>query len=91
MSRRSREERKEILSRAIARQLAKGNRRVESQTDNNAVIVAGKPVNDIFHLTLTGLTLGLWAVVWGASESLGGEKREMITIDEYGNTLVQKL
>lgn len=83
--------RKEAMGRAVAAQLAQGGRRVESQTDYNAVLVSGKPVNHILHIILSVLTLGAWLIVWGILVVTGGEKREMVTVDEYGNTSVQKL
>jgi hypothetical protein len=41
-------------------------------------------------LILTLVTFGLWAIVWIALALLGGEKRMVIDIDEYGNTNIQK-
>ena len=55
-----------------------------------AVVVSGKPVNHILHLILTIVTVGFWGIVWLILVIAGGEKREMITVDEYGNVLKQK-
>lgn len=82
---------KEALGRSVAAQLAQGSRRVESQSDYNAVIVQGKPVNHVLHGVLTLFTIGFWSPVWIALHFAAGEKREMVTVDEYGNTSVQKL
>ena len=57
-SRKTIEERKEMLSPAVATQLAQGGRRVETQSDFSAVLVQGKPVNHVLHLILSVLTFG---------------------------------
>ena len=88
--RRSTEERKELLARTVAGQVASGAR-VESQSDFQAVLVRGKPVNHVLHLILTLVTLFLWAVIWIALAIFGGEKRSLVTVDEYGNVAVQKV
>lgn len=87
----SADRRKEALARAIASQLGQGGRRIESQSDYNAVIVQGKPVNNVLQLILTLVTFGMWGFVWLLLCFVGGEKREMVTVDEYGNTSVQRL
>lgn len=88
--RRSAEERKELLARTVAGQVASGAR-VESQSDFQAVLVRGKAVNHVLHLILTLVTLMLWAVIWIALAIFGGEKRSLVTVDEYGNVAVQKV
>ena len=86
------EERKAILAQAVANTLAQaGKWRVESQSDYNAVIVKGKPVNHVLHLILTIVTVLFWVVVWIGLVIFGGETRYMLTVDEYGNTSTQKL
>lgn len=89
IDKKSGEERKALLARAIANEVRQGHR-VESQTDYQAVLVRGQRPNHILHLILTLITLGLWAIVWIAVVALGGEKREVIEIDEYGNTNIQR-
>jgi len=84
------EERKELLARTISNQVAQGAR-VESQSDFQAVLVSGKPVNHVLHLILTLVTVGLWGIVWIAMAIFGGEKRSMVSVDEYGNAVVQKI
>ena len=69
-------ERKEALARAVQRQLSLGAR-VESQADYQAIVVTGHQSNHVLHL----LTLGLW----------GGEHRTSVSVDESGNTNLQKL
>ena len=58
--------------------------RVQSQTATQAQLLKGKPTNHILHLILTLLTLGLWAIVWILMVIFGGEKQELVTVDEYG-------
>jgi hypothetical protein len=88
--RKSAEERKELLARTVSSQVAAGAR-VESQSDFQAVVVKGKPVNHVLHLILTLVTLLTWGIVWIALAAFGGEKRSMVTVDEYGNASVQKV
>ena len=38
--------------------------RVESQTDQTAVMVRGRRPEHILHFVLTMLTFGFWAIVW---------------------------
>jgi hypothetical protein len=40
---------------------------------------------------LTLITLGIWAIVWILITLLGGEKRAVVSVDEYGNTVAQRL
>ena len=84
------EEQRQLLARHIQMAVATGGR-VESQSDTMAVIVRGKPVNHVLHLILTLATFGLWGIVWLIVAVAGGEKREMITVDEHGQVLVQKV
>ena len=84
------DERKAMLARHIASRLAQG-RRVESQADYQAVLVRGRRPNHVLHLVLTIVTFGFWAIVWLALWIFGGEKREMIETDEWGNVSMQEL
>jgi hypothetical protein len=90
LSRKTAEERKELLARTVSSQIAAGGR-VESQSDFQAVLVHGKKVNHVLHLILTLVTLGMWAIVWIILVAAGGEKRSLVAVDEYGNTGVQQL
>lgn len=85
----SADERKALLAQQIQMAVASGGR-VESQSDTMAVIVSGKPVNHILHFFIGLFTLGLWWIVWIILAITGGEKRQMVTVDEFGNVLVQK-
>jgi hypothetical protein len=69
-------ERKEALARAVQRQVSLGAR-VESLADYQAILVTGHRPNHLLHL----VTLGLW----------GREHRTSVSVDEAGNTSLQKL
>jgi hypothetical protein len=88
--RKSADERKEALGRAIHTQVAQGAR-VESQGDYQGILVEGHRPNHLLHLLLGFLTLGLWWIVWLGLVIFGGEKRTSVSVDEWGNTNVQKL
>jgi hypothetical protein len=47
-------------------------------------MVKGHRTNHVLHLILTFITLGIWAIVWLLMVALGGEKRSVVSIDEYG-------
>jgi hypothetical protein len=83
------DERKALLAQAVANSVHEGWR-VESQTDFQAVMARGHRPNHILHLILTIVTLGIWAIVWILLTLLGGEKRAVVSVDEYGNTLAQR-
>jgi hypothetical protein len=83
------EERKALLAQAVANWVH-GGWRVESQTDFQAVMAKGHRPNHILHLILTIITVGVWAIVWILVTVLGGEKRAVVSVDEYGNTLAQR-
>ncbi len=88
--RRSADERKAILARQIQMAAASG-RRIESQSDFQAVLVVGKPVNHVLHAILTIFTCLLWGIVWLIVGLSGGEKRELLVVDEFGNVQIQHL
>ena len=88
--RKSSDERQSLLSRQVASLLSQG-RRVESQSDYQAVLVQGHRPNHILHLILTFITLGTWGLVWLGLVFLGGEKRELVQVDEWGNSSVSRL
>ena len=83
------ERRRALLAQAVAREVA-GGARVESNSDYLAVLVYGKPVNHVLHLILTLVTFLLWAIVWIWVAVAGGEKRVILSVDDYGNVLRQK-
>lgn len=86
----SMEQRKARLAQQIAQDVAAGAR-IESQGDTMAVLVKGKPVNHILHFLLGFPTVGIWwLTAWPMLAIFGGEKRNMLQIDDYGNVLRQK-
>jgi hypothetical protein len=101
---RSTDDRKANLDRALKLRGEEGWR-IESRSGFQATIAKGKRINNAFNLILTLVTAGLWAIVWiprrrrdgGTARSVvivaitGGIKRLMVTIDEYGNVVEQKL
>jgi hypothetical protein len=89
-TRRSGDERKAILARQLQASVARGLR-IESQSDYQAVLVEGKPVNHVLHAIITIVSCGLWGIAWIIIAVTGGEKREMIVVDEFGNVQLQKL
>lgn len=66
-------------------------RRVESQSDFQAVLIEGKPVNHVLHALLTVFTCTIWGFVWAVLGLTGGEKRELVIVDDYGNVQYQRL
>ncbi len=84
------DERKQLLARTLQTEVAQGAR-IESQSDYQAVTVKGHRINNTLHLILTIVTFGLWGIVWIVLAFTGGEKRSMVTVDDYGNVMVQKL
>jgi len=89
-TRRTADERKVILSQQLQTAAARGLR-IESQSDFQAVLVEGKPVNHTLHAILTIFTCLLWGIVWAIIAATGGETRQMVVVDEFGNVLWQKL
>jgi hypothetical protein len=89
-TRRTADERKAILAQQLQTAAARG-RRIESQSEFQAVLVEGKAVNNVLHAILTIFTCLLWGIVWIVLAITGGEKREMVVVDEFGNVLWQKL
>jgi hypothetical protein len=84
------DERKVILDRALQTWGAKGWR-IETRSDFQATIAKGKEIGHVLHLLLTVFTVGLWLIIWLVLGIAGGVKRKMITVDEFGNLVEQKL
>jgi len=78
------DERRAVLTRTIGNDVAMAGWRIESQTDYQAVIVKGHRPNHILHLILTIITFGIWAIVWILVTLIGGEKRRVVSVDEWG-------
>lgn len=89
-SEKSESERKALLANTLQGQVASGGR-IESQGDFQAVVVHGHRVNHLLHFFIGLFTLGLWWIVWFFIAIFGGEKRQMINVDQFGNVYVQKV
>src|SRR3954454_808565 len=89
-TRRTTDERRVILAQQLQTAAARGLR-IESQSDFQAVLVEGKPVNHVLHAILTIFTCLLWGIVWAIIAATGGEKRQMVVVDEFGNVIWQQL
>jgi hypothetical protein len=86
----STEERKRILADRVAYYVGQGYR-PESQTDFQAVLVSGRRPNHLLHFIIGLVTLGLWWIfVWLPLAIFGGEKRKVVSVDEYGRALETK-
>lgn len=90
-SKKTGDQRKELLSRAVANRLAQGKWRVESQSDYSAVLIKGKGVNHTIHVILDVVTLGFWLFVHIPVWLINREQRTMVSVDEYGNTNWEEL
>lgn len=84
------DERRNILAQQIQASAVRGLR-VENQDRFQAILIEGQPVNHVLHVILTLVTCGLWGIVWIIIVATGGEKRHLITVDEYGNVVHQQL
>jgi hypothetical protein len=84
------EERKRILAQQI-QQATVQQRRVESQSEFQATLAYGQPVNHTLHLIATIFTCGIWGIVWLVLAVTGGVKRELLVVDDYGNVQLQQL
>jgi hypothetical protein len=69
---------KDPLPRQIQRLVIEGWR-VESQTEEAAVMVKGRSPEHILHFVLTVLTFGLWAIVWIFVAIFSHEDRMVLT------------
>jgi hypothetical protein len=86
----SEDQRRKLLAEAIQREVVQGAR-VQSQSEFQAVMVKGERPNHTLHAIITFFTCGLWGFVWIVIALTGGEKRTMVTVDEWGNSMVQNL
>lgn len=89
-TRRTADERKVMLAQQLQQAATRGLR-VESQTDFQAVLIEGKPINHTLHAILTIFTCLVWGIVWAVLAGTGGEKRHQIVVDEFGNVQWQNL
>jgi len=84
------DERKADLDAALARFGAQGWR-IESRSEFQATIAKGQRLNNVLHLILTIITAGLWAIVWILLAIFKGEKRQLVTVDDFGNIVATKV
>lgn len=84
------QDRKAMLAQALQTQVVSGGR-IESQSEFQAVVITGRRVNHVLHFFVGLFTFGLWWIVWVVLSIAGGEKRQLINVDEFGNVLVQKI
>ena len=84
------EVRKAALDRALQQAGADGWR-IETRSDYQATIATGNKINHTLHLILTIVTAGIWGIIWIMMAFIGGIKRHMVTIDDYGNVLDRKI
>lgn len=89
-TKRSADERRALLAQQLQSGAARGLR-IESQSEFQAVLVEGQPVNHVLHAIITIFSCGLWGIAWIILAITGGEKREMVVVDEFGNVQLQKL
>jgi hypothetical protein len=78
------DQRREILRQHVTWAAEQGAR-VESQGEFSASVVQGHRVNHLLHFLIGALTCGAWWIVWLIMAVASGEKRTMITVDEWGN------
>lgn len=83
-------ERKALLANTLQGQVASGGR-IESQGDFQAVVIRGHRTNHLLHFLIGIFTLGVWWIVWFFIAIFGGEKRQMVNVDQFGNVFVQKV
>lgn len=83
------EQRRSALAQAVAREVAGGGWRIESQTDQQAVLVKGKDINHVLHLIISVLTCGMWLFVWPIVWYFNQRKTLILSVDPYGNVLRQ--
>ncbi|NYI80625.1 DUF4352 domain-containing protein [Nocardioides panzhihuensis] len=73
------------MSQAVAKEVADGGWRVESQTEYHTVLAKGGRTNHVLHLILTIVTCGLWSVAWLLIAHLNRRQSLVLRVDEYGN------
>ncbi|GGU42844.1 DUF4352 domain-containing protein [Nocardioides albus] len=78
------------MSQAVAKEVADGGWRVESQTDYHTVLAKGGRTNHVLHLILTIFTCGLWSLAWLLIAHLNRRQSLVLRVDEYGNFSRQK-
>lgn len=75
------------LNRAVVSAVSRGGR-VESRTDDQAVIVYGRPINHAMHAILFVFTCSLWGIVWLIMAVGASERRQVLSVDGRGRLMV---
>ena len=88
MEKASENEKANKLALAISTEVSKGWR-VESQSQIQAVLVKGKPINNTLHIILTVLTVGTWLLIYIPILLVNKRQTKIIRVDEFGNTLFE--
>lgn len=85
-------ERKMKLGQAVQAEVVQGGV-IESQSDFNAIIRYGKPVNHVLHLILTIVTCGLWGGVWILVWVVSAQAKKSIAlqVNEFGQVFRQDI
>ncbi|HRD12002.1 MAG TPA: hypothetical protein PLI79_09085 [Mycobacterium sp.] len=83
------QQRAAILDQRLMAMAASGGR-VETRLATSAVVVTGKSVNHILHLLLSVFLCGWWIPGWLLFTAFSGERRQTISVDEYGRITGQK-
>jgi hypothetical protein len=73
------------MSQAVAKEVADGGWRIESQTDYHTVLAKGGRTNHVLHLLLTIFTCGLWSLAWLLIAHINRRQSLVLRVDEYGN------
>lgn len=88
MDKTSENEKANKLALAISTEVSKGWR-VESQSQIQAVLVKGKPINNTLHIVFSVLTLGAWLLIYIPILLVNRRQTKIIRVDEFGNTLFE--
>jgi hypothetical protein len=88
MDKASENEKANKLALAISTEVSKGWR-VESQSQIQAVLVKGKPINNTLHIVFSVLTLGAWLFIYIPILLVNRRQTKIIRVDEFGNTLFE--
>ena len=77
------EVRQQNLDAAIHKQARRGWKLL-TRTETQAQMVFGRPPSHVLHLLLSLITVGLWIPVWILVGLFGGEKTQLLKVDEFG-------
>jgi len=88
MDKASENEKANKLALAISTEVSKGWR-VESQSQIQAILVKGKPINNTLHIVFSVITLGGWLLIYVPILLVNRRQTKIIRVDEFGNTLFE--